>query len=73
MMAPYVPYGGITYRTTSSGGTTTATQFDLTVGTAIAWSVQGAVFIEDTLQSITPNGLSSYSSNQIGLGVGYKI
>lgn len=73
VMAPFVPYGGIDYRTNSSGGTTTSTQLDLTVGTAIAWSVQGAVFVEGTMQSITPNGGSAYSSNQIGLGVGYKI
>jgi len=73
MMAPYVPYGALTYRTTANGGTAVSTQLDLTVGCAIAWSTQGAVFVEDTLQSITPNGGSAYSSNQLGIGVGYKI
>ena len=73
IMAPFVPYGGLTYRTTSSGGSTTSTQLDLTVGSAIAWSTQGAVFVEDTMQSITPNGGSAYSSNQLAIGVGYKI
>lgn len=73
LMAPFIPYGGLTYRTTSSGGTTTQTQSDLTVGSAIAWSAQGAVFVEYTMQSITPNGGSAYTSGQIGLGVGYSI
>lgn len=73
MMAPFVPYGGLTYRSTSTGGSTTSTQLDLTVGSAIAWSAQGAVFVEYTMQSITPNGGSAYTSGQIGLGVGYAI
>ena len=73
IMAPLVPYGGLTYRSTSSSGTTVATQLDLTVGSAIAWSMQGAVLVEYTMQSITPNGGTAYSSGQIGLGVAYKI
>lgn len=73
VMVPFVPYGGLTYRSSTLSGAAFSTQLDLTVGTAIAWSQQGAVFVEDTMQSITPNAGSSYTSNQIGLGVGYKI
>jgi hypothetical protein len=71
IMAPFVPYGGLAYRSTS--GDTTSTQLDLTVGSAIAWSTQGAVFAEYTLQSITPNGGTNFSSGQIALSVGYAI
>jgi hypothetical protein len=73
MMAPFIPYGGLAYRSTASGGSTVGTQLDLTVGSAVAWSTQGAVFVEYTLQSVTPNGGTAYSSGQIGLGVGYII
>ena len=73
MMAPFVPYGGLAYRSTSSGGAAVSTQFDLTVGSAIAWSAQSAIFVEDTMQSITPNGGSAYSSNQVALGLGYAL
>lgn len=73
VMVPFIPYGGLTYRSNSSSGTTTSTQIDLTAATAIAWSQQGAVFLEYTLQSITPNGAANYTSGQIGLGVGYSI
>jgi hypothetical protein len=73
VMAPFVPYGGLAYRSNASGGTTASTQLDLTVGSAIAWSTQGAVFAEYTLQSITPNGGTAYSSGQIGIGVGYAL
>ena len=72
VMAPFVPYGGVAYRSTS-GDVGDATQMDATVGSAIAWSEQGAVFVEYTLQSITPKGGSAYSSGQIGAGVGYTI
>ncbi len=73
IMAPYVPYAGLTYRSNTQSGNALSTQIDLTVGSAIAWSAQGAVFVEDSLQSITPNGGTSYTSNQVALGVGYKI
>lgn len=73
LIAPFIPYSGATYRSTSSGGSVIQTQIDLTVGTAIAWSLQGAVFVEYTLQSITPNGGAVYSSPQIGAGVGYTL
>jgi hypothetical protein len=73
VMAPFVPYGGIAYRSDTVSGTALSTQLDLTVGSAIAWSTQGAVYAEYTMQSITPNGGSSYNSGQLALGVGYKI
>jgi hypothetical protein len=73
IMAPFVPYAGLTYRSTSLGGAAASTQIDLTVGTAIAWSMQGAVLVEATAQSITPNGGSAYSSTQVAAGVAYKI
>ena len=71
-MAPFVPYCGLTYRSTG-GDIGTTTQLDLTVGTAIAWSKQGAVFAEYTMQSITPNVGSAYTDPQIALAVGYTI
>ena len=70
-IAPLIPYGGIMYR--SYSGDSEGTQLDATLGSAIAWSEQGAVFVEYTLQSITPKGGSNYSSGQIGAGVGYVI
>lgn len=72
VIVPFVPYAGLLYRTTG-GSIANSTQLDLTVGTVIAWSLQGAIFAEYTLQSITPSGASSYTANQIGLGVGYRI
>ena len=73
IIVPFVPYAGLAYRSTTQSGNAVSTQMDLTIGTAIAWSMQGAVFAEYTMQSITPNGGSAYSSGQIGVGVGYKI
>ncbi|HTY13903.1 MAG TPA: hypothetical protein VMD02_06965 [Candidatus Omnitrophota bacterium] len=73
IIVPFVPYCGILYRSTSSGGTSISTQMDLTLGTAVAWSMQGAVLVEYTLQSITPNGGSGYTSGQIGASVAYTI
>jgi len=72
MIIPFIPYAGVIYRsTTISGGD--GTQIDATVGTAVAWSEQGAVLIEYTLQSITPKGGANYSSGQISAGVGYTL
>lgn len=73
VMPPFVPYGGLTYRSNSADSTAVSTQIDGTIGTAIAWSPQGAVFIEYTMQSITPDGGTAYTSNQIAGGVGYSI
>ncbi len=73
MMIPFIPYCGLSYRSTASGGTTISTQMDLTLGSALAWSMQGAVFAEYTLQSITPNGGTGYTSGQIAASVAYKI
>lgn len=73
LMIPFIPYGGLVYRSTSSNSAASSTQIDLTVGSAIAWSQQGAVFVEYTSQQVTLNGGATYSSGQIGAGVGYKI
>lgn len=73
IMAPFVPYGGLTYRSMNSSGTALGTAIDLSVGTAIAWSMQGAVLVEYTAQSTTPNGGSNYSSSQIAAGVAYSL
>lgn len=73
MFLPFIPYGGVAYRSDTSSGTTT-TKLDITAGSAIAWSSQGAVFIEYTNQSVTPPaGAATYTNGQIGLGVGYVI
>lgn len=75
MIVPFVPYGAVAYRKATSKGADSSTQLDVTLGSAIAWSEQGAVFAEYTLQSITPAAAGSavYSSGQMALGVGYKI
>ena len=75
LIVPFIPYGGLTYRSTSSGGSQTATQIDATIGSAIAWSLQGAVFVEYTLQSVQDKTglIGDYSSGQIGAGVGYTL
>ena len=73
-MVPFVPYGGLTYRSNSSGGSSAGSQIDLTVGSAIAFSAQGAVFVEDTYQMFSSVPLSgTYNSNQVALGVGYAL
>lgn len=74
LIVPFIPYGGIAYKSTASGSATTSTQIDVTAGTAIAWSAKGAVYIEYTLQSINDKtGIGNYSSGQVGIGVGYAI
>ncbi|MBU0687372.1 MAG: hypothetical protein KKB81_05945 [Candidatus Margulisbacteria bacterium] len=73
IFAPFVPYLGATYRGTAYNNAASSTQFDITAGSAIAWSQQGAVYVEYTSQSITPNGGTGYTSGQIAAGVGYKI
>jgi len=74
VMAPFVPYAGLVYRTEASEGSETGTQIDITVGTAIAWSMQGAVLLEYTNQSITDKtGVGDHTSGQMAVGVAYKI
>lgn len=72
MMVPFIPYGGLGYKNTAYGAAT-MTEMDITVGSAIAWSTQGAVFVEYTSQAITPNVGSAFTSGQVAGGVGYKI
>jgi len=72
MLVPFVPYGGLAYRSTTFNGASMG-EMDLTIGTAIAWSMQGAVLAEYTIQSITPNAGAAFTANQISLGVAYKI
>ena len=73
VIVPFVPYGGLTYRKTTSGGADFSTQLDLTVGTAIAWSQQGAVFLEYSSQAVTPTAGGNYTNGEFALGVGYSI
>jgi hypothetical protein len=73
-MAPFVPYCGVAYRKTTANAADGNSQMDLTAGTAIAWSAQGAVLVEYTAQSITTAGTNAnYSSGQIAAAVAYKI
>lgn len=73
VLAPLAPYAGVAYRsnTASSGGN--LAQMDLTVGTAVAWSADGAVYLEYTMQSMTPDGGTAYTQGQMAVGVGYRI
>ena len=74
VFAPFIPYGAIAYRSNSTNGNDAGTQLDITLGSAIAWSTQGAVYVEYTSQSITPKPAgNNYTSGQIALGVGYII
>jgi hypothetical protein len=73
MMVPFIPYAGLTYRGTNYNGFTTGVQTDLTVGTAIAWSKQGAVLVEYTSQMVDPNGAANYTAGQIAAGVAYLL
>ena len=71
IIAPFVPYGGLQYKSLDTAGVAT-TSIELTVGSAIAWSEQGAAFVEYTSQNQSTGG-ASISQSQIGAGVGYKI
>jgi hypothetical protein len=68
---PFIPYAGVMMGTTSAAGVN-VTSLDLTIGSAIAWSKQGAVFVEYTNQGLSAAGVN-YTSGQIALGVGYTI
>ncbi len=71
LIIPFIPYTAVTYKSTS-GNIGDSSQIDLTAGSAIAWSEQAAAYLEYTLQSLTSGG-TTYSSGQVGLGVGYRI
>jgi len=73
IMAPFIPYGGVAYRSMNSSGTDLGTALNLTVGSAIAWSQQGAVMLEYNMVSNSPKGAGSYTNNQIAAGIAYKI
>lgn len=72
VMIPFVPYAGLAYRS-SGGQITESTQIDVTLGTAVAWSQQGAVMVEGTYSSITPTGGTNYNNGQVAAAVAYKI
>lgn len=71
LMIPFVPYAVLTYGSSSSNGAAASTQFDITIGTTFLWSMQGAILVEYTAQSITPNGGTGYSSPQLAACVAY--
>jgi hypothetical protein len=74
LMVPFIPYGGVAYRKSTLNAADSSTQMDLTVGSAIAWSAQGAVLLEYTVQSITTAVTNvNYSSGQLAAAVAYKI
>ncbi len=73
VIAPFVPYAGLQYRKSTQAGADLSTQLDPTIGTVIAWSEQGGVYLEYTMQSITPTGGAAYTSGQMAAGVGYAL
>lgn len=74
VVAPFVPYAGVAYQKLAEDGADAGTQIDLIIGSAIAWSEQGAVFAEYVSQSLTPaGGGASVSWGQMSLGVGYHL
>ena len=75
IMVPFIPYLGISYKETKQYSDEFATQTDITLGTAIAWSMQGAVFVEYTSQAIQDKmgGVGDHNSGQMALGVAYSL
>ena len=76
MIIPFVPYAALAYRSSAfdvGAGNMDFTQMDITVGTAVAWSTQGAVFVEYTNQAVTGKNtavVANHTSGQIAIGVG---
>lgn len=70
LFIPFVPYGAVQYM--MGKGDFDWTEVDLTVGTALAFSRNWAILAEYNSQSTTPNGGSSYTSNQIALEVSWS-
>jgi len=73
LIAFVMPYGALSFRKNTEDGGEASNQLDVTLGSAIAWSYSGAVFVEYTNQSITPVTGSNYTSGQIAIAVGYKF
>jgi hypothetical protein len=78
IMDPLVPYASLAYKQTNSSfsfNNSNYSQMDITVGTKIILSKQGAFLIEYTLQQITPKtaGVPCYNSNQIAAGVSFAL
>jgi hypothetical protein len=74
VLAPFAPYLGVSYKMNSADGASDGSQIDLTVGSAIAWSEQGAIFVEGSSMSVTPAGGGAASSyTQMAAGVGYSL
>lgn len=69
VMAPCIPYAAISYKSISPSAGASSTEMDLTVGTAVAWSRTGAVFLEGTSAQITSGG-ASVTQTQLALGIG---
>lgn len=78
ILASFVPYAALGYKQTNSSfsfNNSNYSQMDITVGTEIILSGQGAFLIEYTLQQITPKaaGVPCYNSNQIAAGVSFAL
>ncbi|MDD4179074.1 MAG: hypothetical protein PHH14_03385 [Candidatus Margulisbacteria bacterium] len=71
--APFIPYASVQWQ--NAGGDTGLiyTKLDLNIGTAIAWSKQGYVFVEYTSQGIAPSAGGNYNSGQIAAAVAYIL
>lgn len=78
ILDPFVPYAALAYKQTNSSfsfANSNYSQLDITVGTEIILSTQGAFLIEYTLQQITPKaaGVPNYNSNQIAAGMSFAL
>jgi hypothetical protein len=75
ILIPFIPYLAVVYRTNSSEGSESSAQIDTTIGTMIAFSEKGAIFIEYTNQAIEDKtgSIGNYSSPQYAASIGYKI
>ena len=78
VLVPFIPYLSLTYRQQVVESQEQHTTFEITLGTAIAWSKDGAVFIEYSSTNVTPNKdwdplASDYTMGQFAAGVGFHL
>lgn len=74
VMTPWVPYGALVYHSlTSNPGATTATNWEIVVGTQMLLSRTSAIIGEVSLNSNTPSVGAAFTNTQISLGYTAKI
>jgi len=69
MIHPFIPYGGLIYRSTMKNSNAYTSQYDVTVGVALYQTMALMLMVEDTYQTISPTIGNGYGSNQIAVGI----